>query len=345
LPDTTARADLASLIPKAEIHLHLEGSIELETLLLLRGARGESRGPEARAALQPLYIHRDFPDFLRHFATVCAELRRPEDFARITAALSARLRSERVRYAEVFCSPQIFEPAGPPAREIAEAMSRAAQAGEVEGGPRLRFLFDGVRQFGIGRLERLVEQAVECRMFGVIGVGVGGDERALPTASFEPVFREARRLGLRTTIHAGEFDGPRSVWEAVEVLEAERIGHGIRATEDAVLLEMLRSHAVPIECCPTSNRATGVVGSWEEHPIRGLVAAGCRVTVNSDDPALFGTTLAGEWRVLETRLGFSPEEVLAIARSTARATFLAEGEREALVAEIDRAAADAGYQA
>jgi aminodeoxyfutalosine deaminase len=176
-------------------------------------------------------------------------------------------------------------------------------------------------------------------------VGIGGDERALPTASFEPVFREARRLGLRTTIHAGEFDGPRSVWEAVEVLEVERIGHGIRAAEDAVLLEMLRSRAVPIECCPTSNLATGIVRSWEAHPIRDLVNAGCRVTVSSDDPAMFGTTLSGEWRALETRLGFSPARVLAIARSTARATFLPDGEQETLVAGIDRAACEGGYEA
>jgi adenosine deaminase len=329
-------------IPKAEIHLHLEGSVDLPTLLAILHGRGEPAGEAARARLAALYEHRDFPDFLRNFRDLCALLRRPEDFARIAAALSERLGADGVRYAEVFCSPGIFAAAGPPAGEIMDAVSRAARAGEAGGGPRLRFLFDGVRQFGVAALEELVLRAQACRGYDVIGIGVGGDERALPTAAFAAVFREARRLGLRTTVHAGEFDGPRSIWEAIEVLETERIGHGVRAVEDAELVRVLARRGVPLECCPTSNVRTGVVAGWDRHPIRILHEAGVAVTVNSDDPALFGTSLLGEWRALVDRLGLAPAEALAIGVRTARSTFLPAGEAAALADAMRQAAARAG---
>jgi len=342
LPDASDRPDLARVVPKAEIHLHLEGSLDLETLIAIRGSRGEPTDREARRRLAALYHHRDFPHFLRNFRAICEEIRSPRDFSRLTEALSDHLRSDRVRYAEVMLSPLIFTRAGLPLDEIMQAIHAAARRGAAEGGPRLRFLFDGVRQHGVGALEELVEAAAACRGFEVIGIGMGGDERASPAQEFAAVYREARRLGLRTTVHAGEFDGSRSVWEAVEVLEVERIGHGVRAAEDAVLLGALRRYGVPLECCPTSNLRTGVVRSWEEHPIRALHAAGCWVTVNSDDPALFATTLGEEWRALETRLGFGPREALAIGINTVRASFLDDEGKRVLIDEMTRAAEDAG---
>lgn len=318
-------------LPKAEIHLHLEGSIDLDTVMRIRRGRGDAAGPDERWRLGELYRHRDFPHFLRNFKELCDELRGPADFGAVTAGLSARLRDESVRYAEVFFSPVIFARAGLPVGEIMEAIAAAARRGAVQGGPRMRFLFDGVRQFGVAGLESLVEMAVEYRDLDVIGIGMGGDERSLPARECAPVFREARRLGLHTTAHAGEFDGPRSVWEAIEVLEVERIGHGIRAVEDAVLLRALRRNALPLECCPTSNLCTRVVDSWETHPIRALHAAGCAITVNSDDPALFKTSIAQEWRRLESRIGMSPAEVVAIGARTIEASFLdADGKRDLL---------------
>jgi adenosine deaminase len=335
--ETERAHDPGRRTPKAEIHLHLEGSVDLDTLLALRQERGEPAGPAERARLQTLYAHRDFPHFLQNFRGVCAELRRPADFARAAAALSERLERDGARYAEVFCSPSIFAASGPPADEILDAVSGAARRRAAVGGPRMRFLLDGVRQFGIGAQEELVRLADACRRFDVIGVGLGGDERALPTAAFAPAYREARRLGLRTTVHAGEFDGPRSVWEALEVLQAERIGHGIRALEDRELVRVLARRGTPLECCPTSNLRTGVVRSWEEHPIPALHRAGVAVTVNSDDPALFGSALADEWSVLSRRLGLGEEEVLAIGLRTVRATFLPAGEREELARALERA--------
>lgn len=329
-------------IPKAEIHLHLEGSVEPDTLLALLADRGEPATEARRAAVMGLYRHRDFRHFLANFRDLCGLLRRPEDFARITAALSDRLRGEGVRYAEVFCSPGIFETRGPAADEMMDAVSRAARSREAGGGPRLRFLFDGVRQFGPGAMERLVDQAEACRRFDVIGIGVGGDERACPAPVLAPAFREARRRGLRTTAHAGEFDGPRSIWEAIEVLEVERIGHGVRAIEDPELMRVLVRRQVPLECCPTSNLRTGITAGWASHPIGVLHRAGAAVTVNSDDPALFGTTLLGEWHALMDRLGLTAAQTVAVGIRTARSTFLPAAEQAALAESMERAAALAG---
>ncbi len=326
-------------VPKAEIHLHLEGSIDLETLLALRARRGEPTDAASRARLETLYRHRDFPDFLGHFRDLCAELRAPEDFALAVRGLATRLTRDNVRHAEVMCSPGIFARWGLPAAEILDAVTGAADAVATEGGPGLFFILDGVRQWGPPAVEEMVRLASASRSRRVIGIGLGGDETAWPAEAFAPAYREARRLGLRTTAHAGEFDGARSVWEAMEVLEVDRIGHGIRAVEDTVLMRTLAQRGLPLECCPTSNLATGVVPSWESHPIPALLRAGLRLTVNTDDPAMFGTTLQDEWRALGDRLGLAAGEVLGIGRATIDAAFLPDPDRAALLAEHDAAVA------
>jgi adenosine deaminase len=197
------------------------------------------------------------------------------------------------------------------------------------------FLIDGVRQWGPAGLEEVVRTALDCRRYGVAGLGMGGDETACPAAALAPVYREARREGLRTTVHAGEFDGPRSVWQALEVLEVDRIGHGVRAVEDEELVRVLARRKVPLECCPTSNLRTGVVKDLGAHPIGALARAGVVVTINSDDPALFDTSTEREWETLATRAGLALGDVLAIGRATIGAAFVGETERDALLLEFD----------
>jgi len=333
-----AATDRLDELPKAEIHLHLEGSIDLETLLALRARRGDDHGPDARRRLGALYRHRDFPDFLAHFRDLCADLREPDDFALATSRLAARLARDNVRHAEVMCSVGIFARRGLPPGEILDAIGAAAAEAEAAGGPRLRFLLDGVRQWGPPGMEELVEIAAAARGTRVIGIGMGGDESAWSAGAFADVFRAARRLGLRTTAHAGEFDGPRSVWQAIEVLEVDRIGHGIRALEDAELVRTLVRRRLPLECCPTSNLRTRVAASWQAHPIAALHRAGAFVTVNSDDPALFDTTLGDEWRALGGRMGLARDDVRRIGRNTIEAAFLDETGRAALLAAYDAAA-------
>jgi adenosine deaminase len=331
--------DFAAAAPKAEIHLHLEGSIDLDTLIELRARHGDSTDAGARRRLAALYRHRDFGDFLSHFRDVCAELRGPEDFDLVTDRLAERLRRDNVRHAEVMCSIGIFARRGLPAAEILDAIVSAAQRAAASGGPRMRFLLDGVRQWGPDGLAELVEMAGDRDRTHVIGIGMGGDESSWPASDFRPVYDEARRRGLRTTAHAGEAAGPRSVWEAIEVLGVDRIGHGIRASEDRELVRALARQRIPLECCPTSNHATGVVKSWDAHPLGALHRAGVAVTVNTDDPAMFGTTLTEEWRVLSRHLGLSPAEVTVVGRRTIEAAFLEGKERSDLLAAYDAAAA------
>lgn len=329
--------DFVAALPKAEIHLHLEGAIDLDTIVWLRRQRGERDESDLRLRLAGLYAHRDFLHFLQNYRVLCAELRRPQDFAAVVAALCARLARDQVRWAEVMCSPLIFTRQGMPIDEIMDAVSGAARTGEEEHGVRLRFLFDGVRQWGVEAFEELINMAIDCRAAGVIGVGIGGDERSLPTATFGAAMREARRRGLHTVIHAGEFDGPRSVWEAIDDLQVERVGHGIRAVEDDLLVTTLARREIPLECCPSSNLRTGVVSSWSEHPIARLHAAGVRVTVNSDDPALFETTLSNEWRLLQSRVGLSRRDVEQIGRQTIEAAFLEPESKRRLLDEYRQA--------
>jgi adenosine deaminase len=325
-------------MPKAEIHLHLEGSIDLDTLVAIRGRRRRLTSEGERRRLEALYRHDGFIGFLTHFASVCEELGDPEDLALATTRLSERLGAQRVRYAEVMCSPGIFVRRGIPPPEILDAVTAAGTAAAKNGGPRLQWILDSVRQWGPAAFEPLVEHAAAFSTRGVVGVGIGGDESAWKAKDFALAYREARRLGLRTTAHAGEFAGPESVWEAIEVLQVDRIGHGIRAVEDERLVGLLVEKRVPLECCPTSNLATGIVADWGAHPIPALVRAGVFVTVGSDDPAMFGTTLLKEWEALHHELGLTVEQVLRVGRNTIEATFLPVEEKKALLSEFDRSA-------
>ena len=325
-------------IPKAEIHLHLEGSIDLETLVAIRGRRKRMTSDGERRRLEALYRHDGFIDFLVHFAALCEEMGDPEDFALATTRLAERLGAQHVRYAEVMCSPGIFVRRGIPPLEILDAVTAAGADAAKKGGPRLQWILDSVRQWGPAAFEPLVEHAAAFLGRGVVGVGIGGDESAWKAKEFAMAYREARRLGLRTTAHAGEFSGPGSVWEAIDILQADRIGHGVRAIEDEALVRVLVEKRVPLECCPTSNIATGIVPDWGAHPIPKLVRAGVFVTVGSDDPAMFRTTLQNEWDVLHTRLGLTEAEVLRVGRNTIEAAFLKAEEKKALLSEFDRSA-------
>jgi aminodeoxyfutalosine deaminase len=325
-------------LPKAEIHLHLEGSIDLDTLVTIRARRRKMTGEGERTRLEALYRHEGFIEFLAHFGALCGELGDPEDLALAATRLSERLAAQKVRYAEVMCSPGIFVRRGIPTDEILDAVLEAGGAAQQRGGPRLQWILDSVRQWGPAAFEALVEHAAAFKARGVVGVGIGGDESGWSAKDFAMAYREARRLGLRTTAHAGEFSGPASVWEAIEILQVDRIGHGVRAVEDETLLRFLAQNRVPLECCPTSNIQTGVVKEWADHPIPRLVRAGAFVTVGSDDPAMFGTTIGNEWDVLHRRLGLTAEETLGVARQTFEATFLADAEKAPLLSEFDRSA-------
>jgi adenosine deaminase/aminodeoxyfutalosine deaminase len=266
--------------PKAELHLHLEGSIDPATLLEL----APDLGPEEAARI---FDFTDFQGFLQAFGRVVKCLRTPEDYALITRRLLDRLAAENVRYAEIFISAGVVLWKG---QEFAPVFDAVREAALGQPAVEVRWIVDAVRQFGVEHCMTVARLAAERAGDGVVAYGIGGDEARGPAAWFTEVFRFARNAGLRLTAHAGESTGPESIWAALE-LGAERIGHGIAAIRDPVLVKHLRDHHIPLEVSITSNLVTGVVGSLAEHPVRRLYDAGVPIILNTDDPGFFHTTL------------------------------------------------------
>jgi len=297
--------------PKAELHLHLEGSIEAETLREL----APELSPEE---IQAHYEFDSFLAFLRCFERITRQLRRPQDYALAARRLLERLERDKVRYAEITHSAGIVLWRGQDPEAVFEAIREAARGSAVE----VRWILDAVRQFGVEHAAQVAELAAAHAGEGVVAFGIGGDEARGPARDFAEVYRMARSRGLRLTAHAGETGGPDSIWAALEI-GADRIGHGIRAIEDPVLVRHLANRQIPLEICLNSNLATGAVPSLEQHPVRRLFEAGVPITLNTDDPALFRTTLSQEFE-LAAALGFSESELKEIARNGFRHAFADE---------------------
>ena len=302
-------ADYFLKLEKAELHLHLEGSIEPETMLELSP---DSNIDELRAR----YEYADFLDFLQAYKWVTGLLRTPEDYALITRRLLEKLAAQNVRYAELNLSAGVILWRSQSLPHIYEAVRSAAAKSDIE----VNWIFDAVRQFGHDAAMRVAEFAVERVHEGVVAFGIGGDEERVPAHEFADVFAFARRAGLHLAPHAGETSNAQNVWDVVRI-GAERIGHGIRSIEDAELLRHLRDHDIPLEICITSNLATGAVASLEDHPVRRLFDAGVPIILNSDDPAMFHTSLTDEYRLAASYFGFSNAEIEELARNSFRYRF------------------------
>ena len=302
-------ADFLLEMPKAELHLHLEGSVEPETLYELDPSTplGE---------LRALYRYADFEDFLKAFGAVGKRLRTPEDYALITRRLLERLAAENVRYAEITLAAGVVLWKGQQFAPVFDAVREASHGSAVE----VRWILDAVRQFSVEQARQVAGMAAERMDRGVVAFGLGGSEERGPAERFTEVFAFARRAGLRLVAHAGESTGPESVWAALS-LGAERIGHGIAAAWDAGLMRHLCEHDIPLEICLTSNVVTGVVKSLEEHPLRRLYDAGVPIILNTDDPAMFACTLVGEYRLAARQFGFNEAELRGIAENGFRYAF------------------------
>jgi len=283
----------------AELHVHLEGTVDPASL-------GLSRQPCP-----------DFAAFIQIFKSIVQRLNSPEDYARITREMLSGFAAQGIDYAEVTLSAGVVLWKGQDLHRTYEAI-RAACAALPE--IQVKWCFDAVRQFGAEAALRVIEIAAEFKDEGVICFGIGGDEVRGPARDFDKVFALARQKGLRLTAHAGESDGPQSVWEALSI-GAERIGHGIRSIEDPALVRHLRDHAIPLEVCISSNIVTGVVPRLEDHPVRRLFDAGVPITLNTDDPAIFETTLAQEFQIARDHFGFTQDELSQVAANAYRFAF------------------------
>lgn len=327
-------------LPKVELHVHLEGSVRPGTLRELSRRKGRlERETEEwiRERSEQAFRYRDFQKFLAAFKLLALLLDSPADYALATTHLVEWLAAQNVRYAEITLSAGVVLWKKQSLEAVFEAASAAARDAEARSAVRVRWIFDAARQFGADRAREVAKWAGRFRSQGVVAFGMGGDEAQGPAELFTEVYREARDLGLRVTAHAGETAGPESIRQAVELLGAERIGHGFTAARDLGVMALLRHRRIPLEVCLTSNVATGVLGRLEDHPLPTFLKAGLQVTLNSDDPAMFGTSLEGEFLLAARRFGLSREQLGELCENAVRAAFLPEQDRRGLWAELSRA--------
>jgi aminodeoxyfutalosine deaminase len=306
-------------LPKAELHLHLEGSIEPATLLELRQRHGMDGASLAEA--EQLYNYADFNGFLLAFKDVTGHLRAPEDYELITYRLMERLKDQNILHAEVIVSVGVCLWRKQDFSAIFEGLERGRQRGEKDFGISLLWIFDAVRQFGAEKAEKVLDLAIQFRDRNVVAFGIGGDERQGPPELFQKVYARAADHGLHLTAHAGENAGPESIWGALN-LKAERIGHALTAAQDSELMDELGQRQVPIEICVTSNLRTGCCPELAQHPVRRYFDQGLMLTLNSDDPAMFRTSLVAEYQLVQETFGFSDEHLRELARNSFEASFL-----------------------
>lgn len=315
-------------VPKAELHLHLEGAIPCQVLWeLVQKYGGDPTVPDF-SALQRKFAYLDFPHFLNIWTWKNRFLREYEDFTFIAEAMARDLACQNIWYVEAFFSPSNFTRHGLKTQKLIAAIRRGlARVPKIE----VALIADLVRDNGPEKAAATLAEINEVRYLGVIGIGIGGSEHKFPPELFEKVYEEARRLGFHTTAHAGEAAGAESVWGAIRSLQIERVGHGVRAAEDEALLDYLAARRIPLEICPLSNVRTGVVKSLEEHPVRRYFERGIVLTINTDDPKMFGTSLAEEFRVLEDQLGFSRREIRGLILNGINASWLSKDKKQQYV--------------
>jgi len=318
MPDSPFPEHLLSL-PKAELHLHLEGSIrppivsELTARHGLRITEGEVRRR---------YSYTDFLGFLDTFKWVTSFLRNPEDYALIVQDLAEQLLLQNVVYAEVTLSVGVMLLRNQRPERNFEAILRAAEPFEARG-LKLFWIFDAIRQFGPDAAQRVVNAARSAASKKIVAFGIGGDELSIPTVAFRSVYDSAAALGLHRLMHAGEIGGPEKIREAVELLGVERIGHGIAAIHDPSLMDLLADRRIPLEICPGSNILTGALArqlsrpaaSIKSHPLPQLLRHGIPVTLSTDDPTMFHTDLATEYRNAH-RMGLSESELTSLLQAS-----------------------------
>ena len=317
MPSEPSRFILA--LPKAELHLHLEGSIEPSTLLELRQRHGMDGA--SLAEVEQLYNYKDFAGFLTAFKDVTGHLCTPEDYEEITYRLMERLKAQNVLHAEVIVSVGVCLWRQQDFAAIFEGLERGRERGEEDFGTSLVWIFDAIRQFGAEKAQSVLDLAIQFRDRNVVGFGIGGDELAGPAEWFAGVYAHAAEHGLHLTAHAGESAGPDSIWGALN-LKAERIGHGLTAAQDAELIEELAESQIPIEICVTSNLRTGCCPELAQHPVLLYFDQGLMLTLNSDDPAMFRTSLVEEYALVQEAFGLTDEHLREMARNSFEASFL-----------------------
>ena len=325
-------SDFIRALPKAELHLHLEGAIDAAMLVELAALQGETLAEEEAARL---YEYSDFTGFMMAFRAITKRLRTADDYEFITYRLMQRLVAENVKHAEVTVSVGACLLWERDFDEIFLGLERGRERGARDFGVSLYWIFDAVRHFGPEKAMEVAEYAVK---YGdresVVAFSIGGDERRAGPELFAEVYAFAAGHGLRLACHAGETVGPESIWNALRILKTERVGHGLTAAQDDKLLAHLADRQIPMEVAVTSNYRTGCIAAIAEHPLRRFVDEGLLVTLNTDDPALFGTTLCREYQIAQEVFGLSNAQLKKLAMDSFRASFLPEAKKRELLGQF-----------
>lgn len=314
-------------LPKIELHVHLEGAIPHEALFSLIQKYGGDPSIPNREALEKRFEYKSFPEFIEAWSWKNQFLREYEDFTYITELTARDMAAQNIRYVELFFSPSLFIRHGLNVQEIAYSIRKGLlRVPDIE----VVLIADLVRDNGPESEMNTLTALKEVKDCGVIGIGIGGSEQKFPPRPFESLFEEARRIGFRTTAHAGEAANPESIWDAIKYLQVDRIGHGTRAYQDPQLLGYILENKIPLELCPMSNVRTGAVKNIEKHPIRKYYDHGLILSVNTDDPKMFNTSLADEYRLLVQKYGFSRQEICTIILLGIESSWLPEDQKKTM---------------
>lgn len=322
-----------SKLPKVELHVHLEGAIPHGALFdLIRKYGGDPSLPDV-TALARRFEYKNFAQFIEAWSWKNQFLREYEDFSHIAELTARDMANQNIRYAEMFFSPSLFVRHGLEVQELTHAVRIGlSRVTEIE----ISLIADLVRDYGpeseMTTLKRLNEVKGDC----VIGIGIGGSEHEFPPEPFKSLYEEARLMDFHVNAHAGEAAGPGSIWGAIRHLHVERIGHGTRAHEDPELLDYLREHRIPLELCPMSNVCTGVVSAIAEHPIREYFERGLLISVNTDDPMMFGTALDKEYELLVQECGFTRQEICRLILLGVESSWLSEDRKKLLATSFEK---------
>jgi adenosine deaminase len=321
-------------LPKVELHLHLEGAAPPA---FIRGLAAEKHlDISGIFDAHGNYRFRDFWEFLKVYEAATSALQTPEDYRRLTLAVLEESAAAGVVYSETFLSPDFCGGRDLGAwREYLHAIREAAAEGEARMGITLRGIVTCIRHFGPDKARETALCAAETAGDWITGFGIAGDEKVASPKDFRWAFDCAREAGLRLTAHAGEWGGPASVRDAVRDLGVERIGHGVRAIEDPALVDELAEAGIVLECCPGSNVALGLYPSYRDHPIAELDRRGCRVTISTDDPPFFHTTMAREYEALHRAFDWDEGQFRRIARQSLDAAFCDADTRAAILKRLE----------
>lgn len=333
-------ADFIAHLPKVELHVHHVGSASPRIVSEL-AERHPGTVPSDLDELRRFFEFRDFGHFIEVYLAVVGLIRTPEDIRYLTYEVGREMATgQGLRYAELTCTPYTSvwpydEGIGMPIEAYTEAIEDARVAAERDFGLVLRWIYDIPGEAGVPSAEATLDFALNHRTEALVGFGLGGPEIGVPRPQFQPYFDAARAAGLHSVPHAGETTGPETIWHALRMLGAERIGHGTSAAQDPELLAHLAKTGVPLEVCPSSNIATRAVATLQEHPIRAFRDAGVTITVNSDDPPMFGTTLNREYEIVAELLDLDEAGVADLARAAVRASFADEAIKTRILDEIE----------